>query len=448
MILGIKDPYVMPIYLTLLPFHALLLFLSVKSKNVLFIFYSAFLFLSHGIGSTLFYLNRDRAEAVGFSAIGNFDFSYYRMFKAYSYLFVFILALTLFVYIFKRKDHTNFLPEHIKQQYNNITIKSSNWSQLPILTGIVIFSAISIWMYNKHIGMIGLHQTELPFHLTGVLFYSRRFLFPIILLWFFIKTKNKETASFLLAIFSFIVGVTSTSKSASLLILVPLAYINYLIGKKKLFVFLIILIGIIYYIVGEMRTLIYEYDADIDLVSVITFSFDFSNDKNLLITILGNITGRLYGLQSTVLADQYWSLSFNDLLRFYTTSTISEIVPNMAKTLFGFSLPDDKAFGVGIGFNGTMQLLSCHNYYYSIIQAFIVSILFSIQNNCVQRIMKTKGRMILKNGIILLLLFSFIRFYNGFELLSIYISILIILISRYKIFGNVESFSDVKKEIN
>lgn len=425
-IIAAFDSYVLPVYLTLLPIHGIFLYLSFKTKNVLAIFYCFSLFLSHGIGSILFYLDRENAERIGFNAIGNFDFSYSRLFEAYSYLLVFLLALLFFVSIFKKQYHTNFLPIFIRQQYNIIQLKSS-WNLFPIIIVTIIFLTISIWMYNLHIGMIGLRPTQLPFHLTGILFYSRRFLFPLILIGIYIKTKNKSVAVIPLIIYSLIAGITATSKSVSLLILIPLAFINYLNGKRKISYLCIIFSLFAYFVVGQLRLLIYEFDGKIDFMTVITTSLDLSKD-NLLFILIKSFTGRLYGLQSTVLSDQYTGLSFNDLCSFYTNKSIVELVPDYVYSLFGIMLPEDKAFGIGLGFTGTMQLLASHNYFYTIIQAFIISVIFSIQNDCVQKIVKIRAHSIYKYISILIILFSFMSFFDGNEMSLIYVSTFIIII--------------------
>lgn len=387
------------------------------------------LFISHGIGSVAFYLDRKNSNSTGFSAIGDFDYSYSDLFSAYSYLFIFLLFMLLFVALFRKKYHTNFLPKFLKKQYDSIHIYTA-WNLLPIIIVTFSFTMISIWMYNLHIGMIGLQQTELPFRLTGILFYMRRFVFPLVLIWIFMKTNNKFIATFLLITYSFIVGITSTSKSASLLMLLPLATINYLTGRRSLAFVSIISAILAYFIVGQMRLLIYTFDADIDLLTVISSPMDLEFD-NLFLYIISNITGRLYGLQSTVLTNQYDQLTFTDLIDFYSISHISEIIPDMAYELFGMNLPDDKAFGVGVGFTGAIHLFSCHNYIYTILQAFIVSVIFCVMNDSIQTIIVRKISVWYKYVSILILLLSFLLFYDGNSMFGVYCSMLLLLLIRF-----------------
>lgn len=433
-----KDPFVIPVYLTTLPFQWFMLYMSLKTKNVVYIMFSIFLFISHGIGPTFFYLDRMYAESVGFGAVGNFDFSYDRLFSAYSYVVVFQLFLWLFVYGFKKSYHYNFIPEFIILQSNKIHSNTSlTWSIYPLLLLSVLFTVISVWMYNLHIGMMGLHQTELPYHLTGILYYSRRFFFPILLLWVFYKTKSKSMATIVLLVYALLAGILSTSKSAALIVLIPIILYNYVTGNKKLSYIGIIASVLIYAVVGTVRNVIYQYDAEIDLTDLMTGSYDFFNYRNgFFVFIINNITGRLYGLQSTVLTDQYTHLSFHDLVSFYTSSKMSEIIPDIPKTLFGIDLPEDKAYGVGFGISGTMQLLSCHNYLYTILQSLWIAIIFVIQNNCAQRIFIRSERDLHKWIALLLVFYSFMEFYSGSTMRLVYITTILLIIFCYSIVNN------------
>ena len=430
----IVDPYVIPIYFTVLPFHFILLYLALKTKNILFIFYCSMLFLSHGIGSIPFFLDRHNAQSIGFSAIGNFNFSYISFYRAYSYLLVFLFTLLFFVWIFKIKGHGNFLLLFIKQHYYALHLKST-LNLFPIISCTLLFVCISIFMYNLHIGMIGLQQIQLPFHLTGILFYSRRFLFPLVLIWIYVKTKRKDVATILLIVYSLIVGITATSKSASLLVLLPLTIINILARNKKVTFLCIVMSIFAYYIVGAMRLIIYEFDAEVDILSVISTPVEFSNN-NIILSLMNSITGRLFGFQSTVLSDQYTQLSFSDLISFYTGSSITEIIPDYVYSLFGMTLPEDKAFGVGLGFTGTMQLLSCHNYLYTIIQAIIISCIFIVQNDCLQKILVSRKNVIFKCISILIIIFSFMNLFDGNEIFIVYVLTFILIFIRYSRFTN------------
>ena len=431
-IIGIIDPYVLPIYLTLLPFHGLMLMKSIKTRNLPLIIFCIFTFISFGVGSVCFFLNRANSNSVGFGAIGSFDFSYERLYSAYSYMAVFMMTLLIVAFMFKNKKHTNFLLSFIKEQYSVISRQSGSWSLAPLIILVLLFTMISVWMYNNHMGMIGLHQTALPYHLTGVLFYSRRYAFPLILIWIFIKTKSKDAATVILVLYSLLNGVLATSKSAALIILIPIIYLNYMRNKKLLFYICFTAAIIIYSIIGDIRQIIYLSDADVSISELASALGNLSFDRNgFLLSLLNNITGRFYGLQSSVLGDQYYNLHFKDLVSYYSGTKMLDIMPDYVETLFGMELPEDKAYGVGLGISGTMQLLSCHNYIYTMIQGVIISVVFCVQNNCIQSIFLNNNKLIYKYIAILVLLYFFIDFYNGSSFATTYFATIILLMIRY-----------------
>ena len=431
MIIAVSDAFVLPVYLTLFPLHAFILYLSLKTKNLPCIIYCVLLFISHGIGSIPFYLDRANAKTTGFSAIGNFDFSYRSLISAYSYLLVFILALLLFTAVFKKGYHSNFLFAFIRQQYNKVKLHST-LSLLPILICVILFSWISLKMYYWHIGMIGLKQTELPYHLTGILFYSRRYLFPAVLVWLFVKTKSKQPATTLLIIYSLFVGITGTSKSACMLVLLPIAFICYLTGKKTLAYLCAIFIAFSYVVIQDIRQIVFELEASIPIWDLLKMPF-LTEEDNYFFSFFKSFTNRFYGLKANVLPVQNYDLSFQGLVDYYTGTPITQVLPDFTFRLFGFNLPDDKAYGVGIGYTGTMTLLSCHNYYYTILQALIIAIVFSLQNDCIQRIIRTNGLSIYKYVAILILLFSYINFHDGVSMVLIYLCTIALFLIRLKI---------------
>ncbi len=429
-VIAFTDPYVLPVYFTLLPLHALFLYFSLKTKNLPCILYCLFLFISHGLGSIPFYLNRKYAVRTGFGAIGDFDFSYDSLFSAYSYSFVFIVVLLLFAASFKKEYHSNFLLTFIRQQYNTITLHST-LSILPIVICSVLFSWFSLQMYYMNIGMIGLKQTELPFHLTGILFYTRRLLFPVVLIWLYVKTRAKVPATIVLILYALFIGITSTSKSACLLVLIPITLVCYLTGKKSLVLICSFFIVFSYIAIEDVRQIIYEFDANISIRESLQMT-SLALDDDALFSFFGEFTNRFYGLQSNVLPIQIYELKLEGLVNYYTGTPISQVLPDFTYKIFGMNLPEDKAYGFGFGYTGSMTLLSCHNYFYSILQAVIISVLFIIQNDNIQRIVKKKGKLLYKYIALLILMVSYMSFHDGVSMSGVYLYTIALVLIRYK----------------
>ena len=434
LIIAVADLYTLPVYLTVLPIQYLFFRYAVSLKNFPLLIMEAIWLLSIGIGSTTFFLNRAEAKPVGFRAIGNFDFSYEVFFSVYFFFVLFQIAvLAISKYMMKSTDRHAVL-DFSKEEIMNFSRMNNNSSIFPLFIFVVCFSIISIWMYGYHIGMIGLQQTRLPFHLTGILFYCRKFFFTAFLLYLFLKTENKVVGAILLFLYAFIISVTGTSKSLCIMVLIPTAFLCYVNGFKKTMIFVIFGFILIYGFVSETRVIVYNLDASVDVIDLFSSGFDvFFDDFNIgdfLITFVDGFCERLYGMQTAVLTNQYTKIALPDLFDFYTLSaTAVDLVPDFTKTLFGIELPDDMAFGVGVGFTGTFTLLTNHSLFAAIVQAVIIGIIFGLQNRFYQNIMYSNKR-ILKYIVLGLILFGLMGFNDGHTMLSLYESTLLIYITN------------------
>jgi hypothetical protein len=247
------------------------------------------------------------------------------------------------------------------------------------------------------VGLLGVHQYQLPFHLTGVLFYVRRYFFPVILAYLYYRTKNKNTATILLIIYSIITGLAGNSKAGCLLVLFPIAFIAYMSDKKKLFWIVVVISAISYYYIRLTRTFIGELNGDIDFDDLIVKGALKTNSLfsvyDFMLDSIGAFSERLFGLRSAVLTYQYTKLSFDDLVNFYTLrQSMGQLIPNAAEDLFGVILSEDRAYGVSYGYTGSIIALANRNYYYIVIQAFIIGSILKIQGAFMNDIMNFDNR--------------------------------------------------------
>lgn len=427
-IISFTDAYTLPIYVTVLPIQYLFFKYAIRLKNFPILIMEAIWLLSIGIGSITFFLNRSEAQSVGFRAIGNFKFSYGDFFSVYSFFLLFQLLVFIILKLMQSQSNRFSIIDFVKEEMNNITESKSHSSIFPLFVSIVTFSIISISMYYNHIGMTGLQQTRLPFHLTGILFYSRKFLFTAILIYLFLRTENKRLGAILLILYAFLVSVTGSSKSLNIMILAPVAFLCFIHGYKKTMWLVLASLVIVYSFVSDARTLIYNTDASLPVVELISNSFSiFSDNFNIRDFVFSFVDGfceRLYGMQTAVLTSQYTKLDFDDFLNFYTLSaTGSDLVPDFSRTLFGIVLPDDMAFGVGVGYTGTFTMLTNNNYIIAILQALIVAVNFGLQNRFYQKTMKSSRRL-LKYAALGLILFGLMGFNDGYSIFPLYFSTL------------------------
>lgn len=426
------DVKTLVIYVTVLPVHFIFLKIALAKKNLLLTLFMTLFFISHGIGSLTFFWFRKDYSATGYRAIGNFDFSFNRFYEAYSYIFTICLFVTIFCFLFDKHKNISFLSKFVKSEVIRGTSSSKSYSIFPIFIVAVLFAIISFWMYDVGVGMIGLHNNPLPFHLAGILFYARRLLFTIVLLFLFLKTKDKQTAALILVVYAFIVGITGTSKSISLLLLLPTILILFIIQKINIAYIVIVLTLFLYEYIGISRNVVYDTDASISFAEILNYTNNrfvkgIADGSISFFDLLNSICDRFYGPSSTVLTYQYPVLRFDGLASYYfSLKDIGVMVPDAALNLYGIVLPDDKAYGVSFGLTGTLVLLSCHNYLYTIMQAFIISILFVVQNNTLQNVFSTSGNRLHKYITLGISVGAFLIFMSGHFIAMEYLATIVL----------------------
>lgn len=428
----ITDMTTFGIYMVVPPLQYVLWKNAIKHKNILIIIVFTLYLISIGVGSITLYMDRTNANTIGFDAVGNFDFSFPFFFQAYSYLFVFLLFVIIFSNFFDKTSSKEYVTFFLKEELSRFSQKGKQLALTPLIITALCFMAVSTYMYANNIGIVGIKPTQLPFHLTGALIYLRRYVFTIIVLYLFAKTKNKRAAIYILIIYALMVGVTGSSKSLNIMILVPAAIICFISKFKKAGIIAVLSSLSIYVIVASARTYIFESEGSMSVSDVMSSTFfDISDSSDLIFYIIDTLCGSLFGPRAVILSHQYSGLNFSHFFSYYTFGSISEILPNMALDLFGIKLPDDKAYGVSVGYTGVIVLLSCHNYLYTVLQALIVSVLFSVQNNSLNCILLSNTRRLCKYAAMGLVLFSLLVFFAGSSMYPLYaITILVFILKK------------------
>jgi hypothetical protein len=280
------------------------------------------------------------------------------------------------------------------------------------------------------IGLVGLIPIQLPYRLTGILFYVRRYIFSAILAYLYLKTNDNKLSAIILIIYALIVGVTGSSKGAALIVLAPIAYVSFLYKNKRLGWAIIIAMLVIYEFVSFSRNYIFEEEASLEWDVVFSNTFEYVTSSYSLTDILTmgieGLCSRIYGMRSAVLSYQYTKLTFDDMVSFYTLqSSLNELTPNIVQDLFGIVLPEDKAYGVGFGYVGTFIIFSNHNFFLAVLQALIIGFIVKIQGTYLNQILNSEIRWAKYVGIGIVLL-SFLIFQDGMLMSYIYVATLLL----------------------
>ena len=366
------------LYFTVFPFHIFLLKRTIERKQIVFSFFNFLLMFSHGIHSFTFFLKQDLYDSTGFNAIGNFDFSLGYYIRVYVYVFVFMLGVNLvstYSYM-KNRSTTNMLYQvmydSLNSRFGGIK-RSSKYNRLSVV--VCMFSCLlAVFMYSHQIGITGMNTTRLPFHLSGILYYFRKYVVVGLMLLCYVKSSNRRNAYWSVCIYAVIGGMAFASKGLAAFVLFPVALIELFSGNKKKAFLTILYFLVLYEFLSSAKYLLYlspTIDKPYFVYAAQVVQNSSLDSVDFLVT-LDSFSGRLFGMQSSVLAYQHMNFSPLNFISFYLGKSIGAIVPDMAALMFGLHFKSNFSFGVAIGYIATAIYLSGG----SIILIFVQAIFF------------------------------------------------------------------------
>ena len=176
-------------------------FININSISIK-LYLTTFL-LGYNFFLPVLYIFKDKFTHPGWRSVGNFDFistSYlFPLFVALFFLFIFVLTASYFDKVFKIPIYK------INSFDNNLSrIKNQEYSGIEKLI-IIIFPFfvflnlfIFYFMFTYQIGVTGITPIYLPYKITGILYYYRLLLLPLIYIWFVSFIKDKIPSRFLI----------------------------------------------------------------------------------------------------------------------------------------------------------------------------------------------------------------------------------------------------------
>jgi hypothetical protein len=114
---------------------------------------------------------------------------------------------------------------------------NKNSVKFSLIICILIFALtfLSIWSYSQGIGLTGVEPPALPFRLSGILFYTSKYITPLILGYLYIKTKRGWLLMFLFMSYAWVLGLCSVSKGAVMIVMLPIITLAWLDNRKTMF---------------------------------------------------------------------------------------------------------------------------------------------------------------------------------------------------------------------
>lgn len=194
---------------------------------------------------------------------------------------------------------------------------SSAKHQTMFVIGIILLIAFSLrvkfWMFAMGIGIVGVAPPQLPFRLSGILFYTFSYIVPLSIGYLYLKTNRSSLLlSSLIAVYALLIGLSSSSKGVVLLTMAPIIAFAWLDRRWTILGASGLLAGFEVILVTASREIVHISDglttgSFVDLGTIGTLAETLArlewSPEMLLIFV--DISKRVEGFQGLLLASQF-----------------------------------------------------------------------------------------------------------------------------------------------
>jgi hypothetical protein len=350
-------------------------------------------------------LNREHFSYSGFSAIKDFNFDLYEFLSIYGYFYVLILLVLFFTLTFnkiliknkeKKHLHRNSPKSSIVDQHIGIFrpigktrgLNSGFFAFLLILFILGALLPLNIFMYTNGIGISTVQPTAMPFKLVGITIYLRNYIAPLIIAYLYFKSNRNMSIALIILFYASFIGILSLSKGNIVLTCFPVLLFALLDRKivRLSFAFLYVL-GLYGFSAWSRQ---FVFLTDVGSFEMIQMIFKNVSIESLIgslniVNTFREFSFRLYGANVLVLAYQSnLEDSLTLLINFYLgqSESLDEII---FSDVFGLVAVDEVVIGVGMGYLGTVLLLTNQNVLTILLVSFITAIYLSVSEVIVRK---------------------------------------------------------------
>ena len=343
--------------------------LAIRSHNIVLQVFAVFMFTAQAIGAPFLWLSRSNYGGPGFGSVGSFQFDLAEFFLIYVWVAGLYAVLvwstrTCDNYVWpKRRTVSWFLP----QAQSTAPIRPSRgpvWIYSALLVAFIILFMVplNVYMSTNNIGTMGLLNDPLPYRLTGIMYYTRLYFAPLLILLLFAKSSRSWVLVAIIIGYAVMAGLSSASRTVLLVSMFSVGYFA-ILDRQKIRLTIILILGVSGFLLTS-GSRDYTYSSDIFVLGDafnVAFSFLVSGQISVF-DIIGGIANRFYGAQDMILAYQFvredtWSATVN---YFLTGGRADAVVPDLGRDFYGMDL-EGTGFGVGIGTMAYLLILSHSN---------------------------------------------------------------------------------------
>jgi hypothetical protein len=260
---------------------------------------------------------------------------------------------------------------------SNISKKHVSKNNALVLISILFLISVSLpvkfWMFNMDIGLVGAPPPQLPYRISGILFYTFNYMVPIMISYLYIKSKRSSLlVALTISTYALMIGFLSVSKGVLLLTTVSIIAFAWLDRRWLIFSISVFLSALGVLVVTTARKIVHVTEGNTvsaftDLGGITTLKEVFSDGlltPELFLVFIG-IANRFEGFQSMFLASQFnpdilggaWSIFFR-VISFGRWGEFNFDAIHLE--YLGYTIPYG-LYGVGATYNSWMMLAANKN---------------------------------------------------------------------------------------
>lgn len=382
------------------------LIIAARTRSDLLVVFALAALVSGWLAPLGFFWESDKFTYSGQSAIKDFQFSVFTFIGFYVPIiagYFIILSIAILPYLGRKKS---LIPPYVDPQTGVGVVLSADKPQisrrsinarLVFAATIFAFGAVNWWMFTNSIGITGINPPELPFKLSGISFFTARFVLPIILVYLMTKFRPTLIELSLLVAYACFASLTSVSKAALVILFMPALIVLFV--QKRFFILgvALVLLAFFYPVVGVARNFVYLVEGgfavrniDFSLIDVLLNSLLDHTVEGLFLGPLAVIE-RIGGGQDVVLAAQYDNNlvagPITEFIRLYIfdfwdlSSTAQGLMYDYTPNVVGFATGDG-------GFFAHMLLAGGHSVIMMLLVSLYQGVLLVIANSTYMRMLR------------------------------------------------------------
>ncbi len=356
------------IYFIYASFILFLVFITIKYINSIFINTTMFLwFIGYVLSVPIMYANIELYDVTGWRAVGLFDFSSSEIIQIFFIISLYFIFYLLSALILDRLIISKYYLTR-KENHKMVLVKNNSLKIIIFSLIVMLQFPLSTFMFQHKVGIVGVIPENLPYHLAGILYYYRLFIYPIIsflLVYFTLEKKYSLIIVLFIFLEVFYSGIMSVSRSLLIIHIIPVIYYFY-VKRNNIFLFFTILLTLLMFaLVSLSRNYVFLLNSfsNINIANILS---SLSDEQNRIMEVftssIFSIIGRIGGIGEfiPVYFNTHHIDFFSNSYMFGKVLGISYFQNNFDEVglFYGITLPDDKAYGIALDIFSQVYLSS------------------------------------------------------------------------------------------